>query len=132
MKNFLKNYGEINQNLFILNNQITIYGNGSIRRNIIYVEDVAKMIGEFVFVSKQNRLINLSGFHPTSIRELADKIQLLVPECKAIIKEVNSTVPSSDHDFDTTILNSNFPNFKFMPIIDGLDNELKSIKDRIS
>jgi len=117
---------------FITNNQITIYGDGSIRRNFLYVEDVAKMIGEVAFDSKQNRLINLIGFHPTSIRELADKIQLLVPENKAIIKELNLTVPSSDHDFDTTLLNSIFPNFKFTPIINGLDNELKFIKSGIS
>jgi UDP-glucose 4-epimerase len=117
---------------FITNNQITIYGDGSIRRNFLYVEDVAKMIGEVAFDSKQNRLINLIGFHPTSIRELADKIQLLVPENKAIIKELNLTVPSSDHDFDTTLLNSIFPNFKFLPIINGLDNELKFIKSGIS
>ena len=117
---------------FILNNQITIYGNGSVRRNFLYVEDAVKMIGEVAFASKQNRLVNLTGFHPTSIRELANKIQLLVPEYKAIIKELNSTLPSSDHDFDTTLLNSNFPNFKFMPIRDGLDKELKFMKSEMS
>ena len=117
---------------FIMNKQITIYGDGSIKRNFLYVEDVAKMIGEVAFASKQNRLINLIGFHSTSIRELADKIQQLVPENKAIIKELNLTIPSSDHDFDSTLLNLNFPNFKFTPIMNGLDNELKSIKSGIS
>ena len=117
---------------FILKNQITIYDNGSVRRNFLYVEDVAKMIGEVVFASRKNKLINLIGFHSTSIRELADKIQLLKPEHKASIKEINSIAPSSDHDFDTTLLNSNFPNFKFTSITDGLNNEFNFIESSLS
>ena len=117
---------------FILKNQITIYDNGSVRRNFLYVDDVAKMIGEVVFASRKNKLINLIGLHSTSIRELADIIQLLKPEHKASIKEINSIAPSSDHDFDTTFLNSNFPNFKFMSITDGLNNELNFIQNSLS
>lgn len=117
---------------FIMNNQITIYGDGSIRRNFLYVEDVAKMIGEVAFASKQNWLINLIGFHPNNIRELVNKIQLLVQENRAIIKELNLTVPLSDHNLDTTLLNSIFPNFRFTPIINGRYNELKFNKSGIS
>lgn len=117
---------------FIMNNQITIYGDGSIRRNFLYVEDVAKMIGEVAFASKQNWIINLIGFHPNNIRELVNKIQLLVQENRAILKELNLTVPISDHNLDTTLLNSIFPNFKFTPIINGRYNELKFNKSGIS
>ena len=116
----------------ILNNQITIYDNGSVRRNFLYIEDVVKMIGDVAFAPKQNTLMNLTGFHPTSIRELANKIQLLLPDYKANIRELKSVSPSSDHDFDTSLLNSNFPNFKFMPIIDGLAKEITFIKSRLS
>ena len=116
---------------FILNNQITIYGSGSARRNFIYVEDVARMIGEISIASKQNQIMNLTGVSPTSIQELAEIIQKLIPDSKAIIKQIDSNLPSSDHDFNTTLMNSNFSDFKFMPLVDGLYNEFTFIKSQL-
>lgn len=117
---------------FIQHGQITIYDKGSARRNFIYVEDVARMIGEVALAPKQEKIINLTGLNPISIRDLASTIQLLLPKCKANILELKSISPSSDHDFDISILNSSFPNFEFTPILEGLYNELNFIKSRLS
>jgi UDP-glucose 4-epimerase len=116
----------------IENKQITIKGNGSVRRNFLYVEDAAKLIGEVALTSKQIRLINLVGLHSTSISELAYAISMLFPENGVKIQEDEKNIPSLDHKFDTAFLVYNFPNFRFTPIMVGLKRELEHLKSLMS
>ena len=76
-------------------------------------------------------MINLTGIHPTSIRELVRNIQNLAPEHNVIITELISKKPSANHNFDITFMNSCFPDFQYTPMDIGLMNEMNFLKNRL-
>jgi len=116
---------------FLSKQEITIYDEGIITRNFLYLDDLIKIIVEIIFNTINSKIINLTGIHPTSIRELASNIQNLAPEHTVRITDLISKKPSANHNFDTTLMNSCFPNFKFTPMNIGLMNEMSFIKSRL-
>lgn len=116
---------------FLSKQEITIYDEGTITRNFLYLDDLIKIIAEIIFSTINSQVINLTGIHPTSIRELATNIQNLAPEHTVRITELISKKPSADHNFDITLMNSCFPYFKYTPMNIGLMNEMNFIKSRL-
>jgi UDP-glucose 4-epimerase len=112
----------------LLNQSITMYNEGKEKRNFLYIDDLLKIVWDIASSKKNIQLLNATGIYSTSIKELIIEIQQLTPEAKIKIKRLRSDSLSNNHNFDTTLLKSQFPNLKFTALKDGLVQELAYIK----
>lgn len=68
--------------------EITVYGDGSVIRDFIYIEDAVRGILNIVYGENNHRIFNLGCGHGTSIKEVLDTIQeALGLEMNVIYKE---------------------------------------------
>ena len=129
-QNTKKGLGLVNTILekFCKNEEIIIYGDGSITRNYIYIDDVVDVLNqEIAFSNNIDKIINLaSSFHLT-INEIICCIETITNQ-KLNIK--NLTQRKSDN---TVILIDNlklieiFPDFNDTPLNIGISETLKFI-----
>jgi UDP-glucose 4-epimerase len=117
----------------ILSNQkITVFGNGEIIRNYIYVKDVAKVLSYSLNsdYSKSN-IYNLSTDDSLSINEIIDLIKKIVKENFSIDYLETRGSDNPKILLDNQKLKSDFPNLIFTHIQEGIKNTYFEIKNKI-
>ena len=111
---------------------ITVYGNMEAKRDYIYVEDIANLMGHSLVSTQTSNVFNVGTGKGTSIRELLDlfKDKLDVP--------INvQLTPHRPHDNQSIILDSSkilkhFPGFSFKLLEEKIEPTWQYYKDRFS
>ena len=106
---------------------IVLWGNGHQRRELVYVEDFVSIMID-LSISQKNDLINIGAGEDYSIREFAqiicDKLEV---DSSKIIYDEEQYVGAKSKVLDTKKLNNLIPNFKQVPLKDGLDLTIEAI-----
>ena len=130
-QNTSKGLGIINTFLekIISEQEVTVFGNGEIIRNYIYVKDVAKAISYSCNVHiNQSSIYNLSSDDSFSINELIEKIKKITDEdFKINYKETRG----SDNPkilLDNSKLKNDFKELKFTSLQKGIENTYQNLK----
>ena len=133
-QNTLKGLGIINTFLekIISEKEITVFGNGEIIRNYIYVKDVAKALSYSCYFNiHQSAIYNLSSDDSFSINEIIEKIKTITNEdFKINYKETRG----SDNPkilLENSKIKDAFKELKFTPILEGIQNTYLNLKKQI-
>jgi UDP-glucose 4-epimerase len=131
-QNTNKGLGLVNTILekFCKNEEIIIYGDGSITRNYIYIHDVVKVLNqEIAFENNIEKIINLASSCHLTINEIICSIETITNQ-KLKIK--NLIQRKSDNPvilIDNSKLIKSFPGFNDTPLKIGISETLKFIKN---
>jgi len=135
-QNTSKGLGLINTILekSIKNEEIVIYGDGSITRNYIYIKDVSKiLVNALDNMPNQNLILNLASSDNLSINQIIEKIELVTNKKLNIVKEKGRLSDNPCIAIDNTKLLEIYPNFKITPIEIGiLDTYHFLLNDKLS
>ncbi len=133
-QNTSKGLGIINTFLekIISEQEVTVFGNGEIIRNYIYVKDVAKALANSCLSEfTKSNVYNLSSDDSLSINEVIEKIEEITDEdFKINYKETRG----SDNPkilLDNSKLKNNFKELKFTSLQKGIENTYLEIKNKI-
>ena len=133
-QNTSKGLGIINTFLekIISEQEITVFGNGEIIRNYIYVKDVAKALANSCLSDfTKSNVYNLSSDDSLSINEVIEKIKEITDEdFKINYKETRG----SDNPkilLDNSKLKNDFKELKFTSLQKGIENTYLEIKNKI-
>lgn len=99
---------------------IMLKGDGSEKREFLYVDDVVKLLYFFTFHSYDG-IINLASGTSYSFRDALQIISSLIPG-KISITSVKRSKEKIDIVYDTTLLRRVVPAFRFTPLVGGLTN----------
>ena len=112
----------------IANNQpIRLFGDGSARRDYIYIDDLCELLSISCHRITESDLFNLGSGKATSLGELLDQIQSLLPSphpvehIDARASDIHSIALRPDR------LLEHFPQFKFTSLSAGLKSTIESI-----
>lgn len=98
--------------------KIPLFGGGEERRDHIFVEDLATIIG-LVVLNKSEGVLNLATGVSTSYRELAEKTASLFDTPVEIVPSERKN-PITHRHFDVSQIFKSFPSFSFTPLDVGL------------
>ena len=133
-QNTSKGLGIINTFLekIISEQEVTVFGNGEIIRNYIYVKDVAKALANSCLSDfTKSNVYNLSSDDSLSINEVIEKIkEITAEEFKINYKETRG----SDNPkilLDNSKLKNDFKELKFTSLQKGIENTYLEIKNKI-
>ncbi len=133
-QNTSKGLGIINTFLekIISEKEITVFGNGEIIRNYIYVKDVAKALSYSCYLNiNESTIYNLSSDDSFSINEIIDNIRIITKEnFKINYKETRG----SDNPkilLDNTKIKKAFKELNFTPISEGIQNTYLNLKNEV-
>ncbi len=130
-----KGLGIINTFLekIILENSVTVFGNGSVIRNYIYVKDVAKIIANSINSDlEKSEIYNLSSNDSFSINELIDILKLNLNENFSVIYIGTRESDNPKILLDNTKLTTEFINLEFTPFQEGIYNTYLELKKKIN
>jgi UDP-glucose 4-epimerase len=122
-QNTSKGLGLINTILekSIKNEEIIIFGDGSITRNYIYIKDVAEiLINALDNMTNQNLILNLASSDNLSINQIISKIELVTNIKLNLVKELGRPSDNPCISIDNEKLLEYYPNFKITPIEIGI------------
>ena len=108
--------------------KITIYGDGKIIRNYIYIDDVAELLSISVNNIGESRIFNLSSDADLNLNEIISNIKNTVSEK---FHEVYVPGRKSDNPcirLENSKILSVVPGFKFKGIREGIEQTYKSMK----
>ena len=129
-----KGLGIINTFLenIISKQEITVFGNGEIIRNYIYVKDVAKALANSCLSEfKKSNIYNLSSDDSLSINEVIEKIKEITTEEFKINYKDSRESDNPKILLDNTKLKSNFKTLSFTPISAGIKNTYLNLKNEV-
>ncbi len=106
-----------------LNGKITIYGDGSDKRDFVYVNDVCKIVLKAI-QNKINLTINVATGKSYSIKDIANMIGKTLD--REVFVDFCSDVSSSEKRskcmmYDTHLLNTVFPDMRLEDMREGID-----------
>jgi nucleoside-diphosphate-sugar epimerase len=110
----------------LLEQKISLFGNGEEKRSHIFIGDVVKVIG-LSLARKSSGILNLTSGSSISFMELAQKVVSLVGK-QVEIRPSPRQNPITHISFDPTEIFKAFPFFAFTSIDDGLSCMLKAEK----
>lgn len=108
---------------------ITLFGEGEEKRDHIFIDDVAKLVG-LVLAHRSNGTLNIATGVSTSFRALAEKAVKLSGN-SVEIRGTPRQNPITHRHFDITACLKAFPQFSYTPIDDGLARVVQqSVRDK--
>lgn len=97
---------------------ITLWGDGSEKREFIFVEDIVSLVEKLVF-SEYQGILNLASGRSYTYLEILELVKAHTGQTlKMSSKE--RTQPKVDHGFQNHKLLKLFPTFRFTPLADGM------------
>jgi len=110
-----------------LNNEtVTLWGDGTEKREFIFIEDIVQLIDKLI-INNYNGELNLASGKSSTFKEIIDIVSSLTNSNI----EVNSrerTKDKVDNVFDNSELLKIFPGFTFTPLMDGIKKTIESVK----
>ena len=97
---------------------ITLFGEGEEQRDHIYIDDVARLVA-LVLSHRSRGTLNVATGVSTSFREIAEKVVSLSGK-RPEIRGTPRQNPITHRHFDITDCLKTFPQFRYMPLQDGL------------
>jgi UDP-glucose 4-epimerase len=129
-QNTKKGLGLINTLLekHLKNEEVIIYGDGSIMRNYIYIEDVVDILTREINSESDNcKILNLASSYHLSINQIIEEIEKLTSK-KIKIKNVKTrTADNPIIMIDNTKLISIYPDFKNTSIKNGIQQTIEAL-----
>jgi len=108
--------------LSAMNGKITIYGDGSNKRDFLYVEDISRIV-KLILKNEQNGVFNIATGKSSSLIEIVKILSSLFKD-KFIVEHKPEGNPAakrvSNMSYDISLLNKTFPEFKFIDLRKGL------------
>jgi UDP-glucose 4-epimerase len=113
--------------------KVTIYGDGSNKRDFVYVEDLYKII-KLLIATRENIILNIATGKSSSIAQIVELIKTICPNSFTVEHktEQQPLLRIEDMVYDTSLLNETFPEFRFTSLREGLltyFNEYKKAKN---
>lgn len=106
----------------LANEEIVIWGDGSVVRDFIYVQDLVKIVNHCCTHGAKNQILNIGSGQGISIREVLNKIVLMLPMARVVYKASNL------HDVPRVVLDirkmQDLLDFKLTELDDGIQNSL--------
>jgi len=103
----------------ILNHEkLTLWGDGTEKREFIYIDDVVRLVHYFTF-HEYDGVLNLVSGKSYTFREAVDIISELV-DFKINVDSRERTKNKVDNEFDNKLLVELLPNFKFTTLKEGI------------
>jgi len=101
-------------------NSLTLFGDGTPKRQFIHCRDVARIINEMI-INDNRECFNVAGEDNFSIKEMAE-IALKVTKNSNMQLIFDASKPNGQmrKDVDNSILRKHFPNFEFTKFEDGI------------
>lgn len=131
-QNISKGLGIINTFLekIIDEKQVQVFGDGENIRNYVYIKDVVELLS-LSAGSELNKssIYNLASNDTCSIKELVTKIKNIVPENFEIVYKSSRQSDYPATHIDNSKLLGSFPDFKFTPIDEGINQTYLHIKN---
>jgi UDP-glucose 4-epimerase len=111
-------------NAAMLRMPVTLWGDGTERREFLFVRDAAKLIASLA-VAEHEGLFNLASGESHSYIDVLDEMR------NALGREIPTTMrprtkPKVDHGFQNAALRRLFPDFRFTPLSEGVRETLES------
>jgi len=113
-------------------NKIIIYGDGTNKRDYVFVNDLANIIQKLIDC-KHNGILNVATGKSLSIIEIANLLKKdYFPECEIVFKLDNSQEKRIKHlEFDTLLLKKVLPSLEFTPFNNGIKKYVESYSIKI-
>jgi UDP-glucose 4-epimerase len=112
-----------------INGKMTIFGDGSDKRDFVYVDDVVKLTIQAI-EQKTSTTVNVATGKSLSIREISQLIQTkLSYECHLEFNTAVNTGRNKDMVYDISHLQTFFPNLVFKDVNEGISLYLKIDKE---
>lgn len=105
---------------------IALWGDGSERREFVYVEDVAKLVQACVG-SDFRGVLNVVNGRSDTFRELVREVGILRPGIE--VSERPRSKPKVDHAFDNSRLRELFPTWSPTPLTEGVRRTWQAAKE---
>ncbi len=105
---------------------ITLWGDGTEKREFVFVDDIVDIVNRLVF-SNFEGVLNIATGNSYSFIEVLEILSSLL-EHKINIEAKERTKQKIDHGFDNSKLIKLFPNFSFTPLEQGIKKTMESIK----
>ncbi|WP_348664279.1 NAD-dependent epimerase/dehydratase family protein [Dubosiella newyorkensis] len=100
--------------------EITVYGDGSVIRDFIYIDDVIKGIQNIVFGSSNHRVFNLGSGYGISIKELLETIKKVL-DCELNVRYHQSrSVDVPTNYLDISRYEDAYGNLNPIPLEEGI------------
>ena len=97
---------------------ITLWGDGTEKREFIYIDDLVELCRRTVFNSFSG-VLNICAGVSYTFRDVLDVVKTL-PSGLPEIDERERTKDKVDNDYDNALLRSVFPDFAFTPLDEGI------------
>lgn len=111
------------------NTNLEVWGDGTAKREFIYVQDIASIVGRILELNKfPNRLI-VSTSQNISIHDLIDKLRKVTDFKNDIYYNITKPNGQSSRKTNNSNLMSLLPDFKFTSLEDGLSQTWKWLND---
>jgi UDP-glucose 4-epimerase len=127
-----KGLGIINTFLekIILENSVTVFGDGNVTRNYIYAGDVAELISLSVKDIQTSWIYNISSDCTITINALVEKLHECVPD-KFGVNYVGARQSDNSYvDLDNSAILSRTPGFRFTDIREGIKRTYEALKNK--
>jgi UDP-glucose 4-epimerase len=130
-----KGLGLINTLLekIIIENRITIFGDGQNLRNYIYVKDLAHLVSlSAVSDLSRSGIYNVSSNDTLTINQIVEVLKKTVNKNFEVIYEEKRQSDNAAIDLDNSKILKEFPDFKFTSITDGISETYNAIKNKLN
>lgn len=114
-------------------NKVTIWGDGTDKRDYVYVDDIYKIINEAI-MKKSNRTINVATGRSYSILQIIDMIKSLSLykfQVEFRSKASNGEKRIEDMIFDCSLLMEEFPNLQLTELKEGISRYMSHSLGRV-
>lgn len=107
---------------------ITLWGDGTEKREFIFIEDAIKLINNLIF-DEYDGVLNVASGKSYAFSEIIDMVSSLT-NSNIEINSRERTKNKVDNEFDNSALLKIFPEFTFTPLKEGIQKTVESLKSR--
>lgn len=104
----------------MLGKPLTVMGDGSMVRDYIYVNDLAKILADAIVLGPKSQTYNVGSGASTSINEIVDCIRQVTELSPEIVHIAAPTTYVKHVMLDVSRLRSEFGDFSFTPLAEGI------------
>lgn len=105
-------------------NAITLWGDGSEKREFIYIDDIIKLIYYFIF-HPYDGVINIASGTSYSFQETIAVMEKLLGK-PIVVRTKKRSKEKVDHKFNNRLLREILPDFRFTTLTEGLSKIIRS------
>ncbi len=105
---------------------IALWGDGSERREFVYVEDVAEIVSRLVD-HPFSGVINVVNGRSDTFQEVVGLIRYLVPDLEVTTRPRSKS--QVDHGFNNSLLRKLCPDLRFTPLAEAVENTWRAAKE---